>query len=148
MERIEGEFTQVTRSKIPGDFEIPAGWFVISYKLVECKKDRRLLHGRWFSIKSPNGEIFRILRFSPHLEPKSLEDGSKTKGEIILDWPGWVELSGYGEAKEPLDLVLEEAGWWRFPQLVMSHPDPMFRLAGLLGLISVGLGILSLFLAL
>ena len=101
------------------------------------------MHGCWFRIKNQEREIYRILRFSPNLQ------GSKKKGDgvICLDWPGWIELSNYEETEKPLDLVLEEAGWWRFPQFVMSHPDPMFRLAGFLGLLSVALGLLSLILA-
>lgn len=103
------------------------------------------MHGRWFRIRIQEREIYRILRFAPNLK------GSKKRGEgeMFVDWPGWIELSDHeAETERPLDLVLEEAGWWRFPQFVMSHPDPMFRLAGFLGLLSVALGLLSLFLAL
>ncbi len=145
MKTIEANFTQVTRSKIPGDFEIPAGWFVISHRWISEKDERRQMHGRWFRIKSPKGEIFRILRFSPNLE------GSKAsgEGEMIVDWPGWIELNGMeAETEKQLGLELKEAKWWNFPQLVMSHPDPVYRLSGFLGLLSVGLGLLSLILAL
>jgi len=149
MERIEGEFTQVTRLKIPGHLEIPAGWFVISYHWISEKGERRQLHGRWFRIKSPKGKIFRILRFSPHLDPKSSDALSEAKGEMIVDWPGWIELNGYeGETEKQLGLELKEAQWWNFPQIVLSHPDPVYRLSGFLGLLSVALGLLSLILTL
>ena len=158
MERIEGIFTQVPRSALPGEYEIPAGWFAISYWWVidhqpktdeekkKFQKKLRRMHGRWFRIKNQEQEreIYRILRFSPNLQ------GSKKKGDgvICLDWPGWIELSDYEDTEKPLGLVLEEVGWWPFPRFVMSHPDPVFRLAGFLGLLSVALGLLSLILAL
>lgn len=108
------------------------------------KSSRRLTHGRWFKIKSEEGEIFRILRFSASLEGSP----NSGKGQIVIDWPGWLDLFGRAENVDgPIDLEFSEARWWQFPRLAVSHPDPTIRLSGLLGLLSVALGILSVILA-
>jgi len=124
--------------------EIPVGWFVISHRWMPEKVGRRLLHGRWSKIKSPNGEIFRILRFSTNLEGSP----SQGSGQIVLDRVGWLDLQGRAENVDiPIQLEFIQARWWQFPKLAVAHPDPTIRLSGRLGLWSVFLGALSIILA-
>jgi hypothetical protein len=47
----------------------------------------------------------------------------------------------------PLKLKIRAASWWAFPLFVVAHPDPTIKLAGLLALVSVALGIVSIVLA-
>lgn len=141
---MKGKFTRISPAAFAEKVGIPAGWFVVSHRWMPEKSTRRQSHGRWFKIKSTEGEIFRILRFSVKLEgsPKS------GTGEIVVDWPGWLELFGHAENVDgPIELELSEAHWWQFPRLAVSHPDPTIRLSGLLGLLSVVLGVLSVVLA-
>ena len=141
---MKGNFTRISPAAFAEKVGIPAGWFVVSHRWMPEKSGRRLSHGRWFKIKSAEGEIFRILRFSASLEG-SPNSGT---GQIGVDWPGWLDLFGRAENVDgPIELEFSEAHWWQFPRLAVSHPDPTVRLAGLLGLLSVVLGILSVILA-
>ena len=141
---MRGKFTRVSPAAFADKVGIPAGWFVMSYRWMPEKLNRRSFHGRWFKIKSTRGEVFRILRFSADLS------GGPTKGagEIVIDWPGWLDLYGRAEDVDgSIELEFTKAKWWQFPRLAVSHPDPTIRLSGLLGLLSVGLGFLSIILA-
>lgn len=141
---MNGRFTRVAPTALVQDMQIPAGWFVISHRWMPEKLNRRQSHGRWYKIKSSQGVVFRILRFSPNLRG-SLSAGS---GGIVIDWAGWLDLHGQAEDVDgPIELEFSEARWWQFPRLAVSHPDPTVRLSGLLGLGSVALGILSIILA-
>jgi hypothetical protein len=143
MEIMKGNFRRVSPSAFAERVGIPAGWFVVSHRWLPEKSERRISHGRWFKIKSEHGEVFRILRFSPNLE------GGPTKGdgEMVLDWPAWLQLFGYADNVDgSLPLELSRAQWWHWPKLAVSHPDPVVRLSGALGLLSLALGIVSLFL--
>ena len=141
---MKGQFTRISPAAFAEKVGILAGWFVISHRWMPEKRHRRLSHGRWFKIKSAEREVFRILRFSASL------GGSPAKGtgEIVMDWPGWLDLFGQAEDVDgPIEVEFTEASWWQFPRLAVSHPDPTIRLSGLLGLLSVALGILSVILA-
>lgn len=141
---MKGNFTRVTPATFAEKVGIPAGWIVISYRWMPKKLDRRLAHGRWFKIKSGEGEVFRILRFSVNLEG-SPASGS---GQLVIDWPGWLDLLDHAEDTDgPIELEFSEGRWWQYPRLAISHPDPTIRLSGMLGLLSVALGILSVVLA-
>jgi hypothetical protein len=143
-EVMKGQFTRIPPADFAEKVGIPAGCFVVSHRWMLDKSHRRLSHGRWFKITSPEGEIFRILRFSPSFEG-SLKSGT---GQIVVDWPGWLDLFGRAENVDgPIELEFSQAHWWQFPRLAVSHPDPTIRLSGLLGLMSVALGILSVILA-
>jgi hypothetical protein len=134
----------VTPAAFAEKVDLPQGWCVISYRCFSDRKFRRHAHGRWFQIKSDQGCVHRVLRFSAKLRaPK------KTTGEIVLDWVGWLDLNGRDEnVDEPLKLRISPVAWWRTPLMAKAYPDPTVRLAAMLGLISVGLGILSLVLSL
>ena len=129
-----------------GEVEIPSGWFAISHSLMERKDQRRCNHGRWFRISNNNGNsVHRALRFNPHL--------SRRKGEkneyIVIDWSAWLFLAEYAEKpSDLLELEVVRTKWWELPSACISHPDPGHRLASYVALLSAGLGILSIVLAL
>jgi hypothetical protein len=108
------------------------------------KAQRRRSHGSWFKIESDRGTVFRILRFSVQLKG-SPAIGS---GQLVIDWPAWLQLHGYeDQVDSPLELKFTRVGWWAFPILAVSHPDPTIRLSGALGVLSFGLGAVSVVLA-
>jgi hypothetical protein len=137
-------FTRISPANFAEKVGIPAGWFVISHRWMPSKSQRRVAHGRWYKIAGPGGAIFRILRFSP-----SLNGSVETKrGEIVIDWPGWLDLLGHAENVDiPAPLEISPASRWKFARLAVSHPDPVYRMAGSLALLSLLLGVLSLILA-
>ena len=82
--------------------------------------------------------IYRRLRFCSHLD----------KSVVGLDWDSWLALGGQ---RGDSDLELEVVPSWNLRGLAgMDHPDPTVKVAVkialvslLLGLISVGLGVLG-----
>lgn len=141
---MKGTFSRVSPASFAEKVGIPAGWIVISHRWVSEKAERRRTSGRWFKITSANGSVFRILRFSPNLKGVPGWDSA----EIVLDWPAWLELTGFAEdVSEPIELSFRRASWWQFAQLAESHPDPTYRMAGRLAVISVVLGVVSLVLS-
>jgi hypothetical protein len=77
------------------------------------------------------------------------ELGSLGTGQVVVDWGGWLDLFGRAnDVNQPLKLTVCSAPWWAFPRFVFAHPDPTIRLAGLLALLSVALGFLSVLLTL
>ncbi len=144
MNGIKGSFYRLSPSIFADKIGIPPAWFVISYRWMSSKKKRRISHGQWYRITSEFETIYRILRFSPNIK-----GGSKQgEGQIVLDWPGWIDLFGRAEDVDgTIELRIAPARWWEYPKLALAHPDPTHRLAGELGLLSVALGILSIVLA-
>ena len=141
---MKGTFSRVAPADFAEKIGIPMGWMVISHRWIPEKVKRRLAHGRWFRLKSTYGEVFRVLRFSASL-PGGPSNGT---GELVIDWAAWLELYGFAEdVKNPLELEISQARWWQLPKLAASHPDPAFRLSSILALVSVGLGALSILLA-
>lgn len=142
---MKGIFNRTSPASFAEKIGIPMGWFVISHNWMSDKKSRRLNHGKWFKIESKYGHIYRILRFSAKL-PGTPRTG---KGEVVLDWPGWIELYDYAEDVDgDLELSITKVTWWQYPKMALSHPDPSHKLAGELGLLSAALGALSLAIAL
>jgi hypothetical protein len=138
---MNGNFTRVSPAKFAEKIGIPQGWFVISHRWMPDKKARRLSHGKWFKIESANGYVFRILRFSVNLEGTPATE----TGQIVLDWPAWLELWDYAEdVSNELELTISKVSWWQYPRMALAHPDPTHKLAGALGLLSVVLGLLSI----
>ncbi len=67
---------------------------------------------------------------------------------MVIDWPAWLHLSGYADnVDESLVLEFSKARLWHLPKLAVSHPDPVVRLSGALGLLSFVLGVVSVVLA-
>lgn len=136
---IRSTFQRVSPAKFADKVGIPLGWFVISHRLMESKQERRESHGRWFKLKTNEGTVFRVLRFSPNLT-----SAKGKSAEIVLDYPAWLDLYGRAENVDaPLDISITRARWWESPKLAVSHPDPSIRLAGWLAVISVSLGVVS-----
>jgi hypothetical protein len=145
MEEMQGTFSRKTPSSIAENIELPLGWFVVSWRWIDVKATRRRSHGRLYRISSGEQGVYRILRFSTGLKG-GCKQGS---GEIAIDWPAWLELNDFAEEiHNELELKLEPAPRWQLWRLAFSHPDPAYRLAGILGVVSVGLGVLSILLAL
>jgi len=66
-----------------------------------------------------------------------------------MDWVGWLDLCDRDDnAPESLELEITKTRWWEAPFLAVAHPDPIIRMSGLLGLLSIGLGIWSVVLTL
>lgn len=136
---MEGSFERVSPASFAEKTGVPLGWFVISYRWMPEKKSRRAAHGKWFKLSSSCGTIYRVLRFSADLR------GTPGKtGEIVIDWPAWLDFFGREEDLDgPIALKIEPARWWEYPRLAISHPDPAMRLAGWISVISLGLGVVS-----
>jgi len=141
---MKGTFKRVSPAAFPERITIPLGWMVISHRWMPDKSERRRAHGKWYRLKSNYGTSYRVLRFSPKLAgaPPNIT------GDLVLDWPAWLELNGYADnVSGQLQLEITKARLWQLPQLAASHPDPAMRLSSLLGFVSVVLGILSIVLA-
>lgn len=143
---IRGTFARQSPASFAEKTGIPMGWFVISHRWMPDKGERRKSHGRWFRIESKFGKTHRVLRFSPNLPGTPNQEGPA--GSIVIDWVAWLDLNGYAEDVDgPLELRIERAEWWRFPVFAVSHPDPTTRLSGRIAVVSLGLGLLSIALA-
>ena len=138
---MKGIFNRMPPAKFPDSSGVPLGWIVVSWRWMPDKTERRHAHGKWFRIKSKHGVVYRVLRFSGSLRGAPPEN----LGDIVIDWPAWLELNGYSDNPSgPLTLEFEKAGILHLPQLAASHPDPNARLSGILGMVSVLLGLLSI----
>lgn len=138
MERICQKFDIKSSKRIRGrEISPPPGWFIISHRhFSDESRHVEKLHGAWFKISNQEIKrkepIFRFLKMSPNLR----------KEEIIIDWEAERFLS---ENKgRSLHLKIEKAKWFEFPGAVLSDPDPIRRISGLLGMLSLFLGILSI----
>lgn len=138
---MKGIFSRRSPASFAEKAGIPPGWFVISWAWMSDKRSRRRSHGRWFKISSGGRSVYRVLRFSGRLRA----DTKVREGTIVIDYPAWLELNDYANNLDgPLNLTIEPVPRWRFWTMATSHPDPIYRLAGSLGLVSLGLGFLSL----
>ena len=138
---IRGMFSRRSPASFDEKVGIPPGWFVVSWAWMPDKRARRKAHGRWYRISSETGSVCRVLRFSGSVRA----DPTAETGTVVIDWPAWLELSNYAEeTKAPLKLRIEPVPRWWFWTMALSHPDPIYRLAGALGLTSLILGVLSL----
>jgi hypothetical protein len=136
---IHATFQRVSPASFADKVGIPLGWFVISHRWMESKQARRRQHGKWFKLATEAGTVYRVLRFSANLA------GAPGKtGEIVIDYPAWLDLHGRTENVEgPIDIVITPARWWESPRLAVAHPDPSIRLAGWFAILSVALGVVS-----
>lgn len=140
---IDRIFKRLSPAELGEQVTLPAGWFVISFRHVPGKDVRRKLYGKWCKISSESGSIFRVLRFTGNLA-FALENPA----EIILDYSGWLELTGHDEdTKKEIELKIRRAKWYQYPSCAHSHPDPSYKLANWIALLSLGLGLLSIALA-
>lgn len=141
---MEGEFDRVSPASFAEKIGIPDGWVVISHRWVPTMPERRRTTGNWFKIESDNGTVFRVVRFSPNLQGSP----ATGRGQLVIDWSAWLRLSGFAEdTSTPLKLKFTRSRWWNFWAWMITHPEPTVALSGLISLISLGLGIVSLVLA-
>lgn len=139
-----GIFKRVSPSQFAEKVGIPDGWFVLSHHCFPNKNERRSSHGKWYKIQSDYDKVYRIMRFSPRLEFLR----KSNSGEIVIDWLAWINLWNRAEnVDEPLKLEITKPKLWEYPWLTVSHPDPIYRIAGRLAFLSVVLGIISIILA-
>jgi hypothetical protein len=140
---IRGRFDRESPAKFAEKVGIPLGWFVISYRHIPSKTERRIAHGRWYRISCSGISIYRILRFSPNLT--FAKEGAS---ELVIDWVGWLDLHNRAEEVDgPLDLEIEPVPTLFVPFMVVMHPDSTYRIMGWLGIISVILGMVSIIVA-
>lgn len=140
-----------------GEGRVPVGWFSISHRWHELgsgrgresKRNRRGLRGRWFSISSYKGTVYRILKYDPTL---GITKNHKA-GEMGLDWDGRISLSDHPDGE--VRLKVAPVGRLMTLRCAWDHPNPTDRLAfrialvlgGLsvfLGIVGIGLGLLAL----
>lgn len=135
-------FRRVSPAIFAEKIGIPLGWCVISHRYMPDRSERRNAHGRWFKLSTDKGCAYRVLRFSANL------DGAVGKeGVLVLDWPGWLDLNGRTEnLEETLEVTITKARWCQYPALAVAHPDPAIRWGSWMAIISLGLGLLSIFL--
>lgn len=128
--------------------ELPRGDIAISHYLVKNKETRRLMHGRLYKIETEHGSLYRAIRFDPKLKAGKGEGHA----QILLDYQGWLKLIGYDPDRQftPIDITMRPVKWYEYPNIGLSHPDPLTRqsyglglLAFWLGAIGLGLGILG-----
>lgn len=139
---IKGTFSQVSLLTKDSVIEVPLGWFAISYAWVNEKRSRRLAYARWFKISSGQNCVFRSLKFSANLKG-SEKIGS---GQISIDWGAWLSLTDFpDDVPSSLELEITPARFWDYPRIIISHPNPSDKLAAQIALVSLFLGIVSLF---
>lgn len=136
---------QFRRVPLPGGEHLEVGWFAVSHRFESDASRRRRLRNKWVRLKSDYGTIYRVLRFAPNLAGGPAAAAS----DLAVDYQGWWELQGLNvpELKE-LSIEIRQARLWEIMVAHWHHPDPAQRSAMILAHISLGLGILSLWLAL
>lgn len=141
---MHGTFTRNTSNRSLGPNGLPLGWFALSFRWTADKNTRRRTHGKLYRLRSPHGTIYRILRYAVPLQGEHETQAS----DVAIDWPGWLVLQGYREDMEqPLELDITRARVWHWPHFAYSHPDPVTKLALLLGWLSFVLGVTSMIIA-
>jgi hypothetical protein len=138
---VKGTFSRMSPAAFAQKVGIPPGWCVIAYRWVPTKVERRRATGHWFKLVSSGGSTYRILRFSANL--KGGPDSPIS--DIVLDWSAWLELNGYADdLNKPVELKITRPRWWEMHRLADEHPDPIYRMAARLAVLSVVLGTVSL----
>jgi hypothetical protein len=126
--------------------DLPLGWFVINWRWFGnfSKNERRKMYGKWFRIRSTYGVTYRCLRFATNGLRKTAED-AESKDQIVLDWEGWIRLSGYGDhEREVLELVIRRATFREVLFAAWKHPEPAYRLSFRISIIALLVGLFSL----
>jgi len=119
------------------------GWFSISHNLVENKKYRRILYGKWFCINANGNYIYRLLEFNPTLKSINGEE------EFEIDWLGFIKLNDFNPELEltSFEYEIRLARWYEIIYANLNHPNHIARAAYKLGLVSLILGLVSLLIA-
>lgn len=139
MKIAEGRFTRKPPAQFGERVDLPLGWTVLRHDHLQPKQTRRDVTYRWATLICGERKIFRVLRFSVSLP----------RNEIVLDWPGWIDLQGrVADTLDDLDLEIRTPHRWEYLIIPFCHVDPGYRMSAWLGATSVGLGALSIVLAL
>lgn len=129
---------------------LPMGWFAVSWRLFN-DTDTRKLTGKIFRISTSKGSIYRTLRFSADAITEDPECSP-----LYLDYDGWLKLDGYRSDASPKieNVTITQCTKIRSLGAILTYPDPVQRLIGwvslisvIVGLISLGLGLLALYLS-
>lgn len=118
-----------------------SGWFSISHKFIDMP-ERKKYRGHWFKISSDYGSCFRVLRMDMLIH----KDKADNVDFIHIDWDGWLALTPDQKSKTDLDLTIKPIKIWDYWRLGSSHPDPAVRIAWVIALISLVLGVISVLL--
>ena len=136
-----------TFSRIPpGDTteELPMGYITVSHRWIKDAITRRRTHGGFYKITSALDDskaIYRAIRFSPRLKGSS----KQKSGQVIIDWQGWIMLTGYRDKMpDEVKLTFKRVHWWQYPQIGLTHPDALYRFNSVVALISFYLGIVAI----
>ena len=138
---MSGEFHYSSPGSLGEGTNVPVGWLVLPWRHVPDKAERRRMYGKWYRITCGRQRIYRAIRFAANLK----------NDHVVLDWMGWIELQdkpAEAESDGVLKLDIHPASRWEHLQAIWQHPDPTHRLAGLMAILSLGLGVLSVALAL
>ena len=138
MKIANGKFTRKPPAQFGERVELPLGWTVIRHGHLDDQDKRREVTYRWAAILCGKQKIFRVIRFGASL----------ASDEIVLDWPGWIDLQGRrAKILESVQLEIRTPHFWEYLIIPFKHVDPGYRLSAWLGAISIALGLLSLGLA-
>ena len=138
MQIAQGTFRRVSPASFAEKVGLPMGWIVVRHDHVAEKLNRRKTHGRWVSVKSAHGKVYRVLRYSVNLQTS----------QIVMDWVGWIDLQGRTDQEtEEVPLTISTARFWEHLVIPFKHIDPGYRMSAWLGAISVALGALSVILS-
>ena len=135
MKIAEGIFTRKPPAKFGERADLPLGWTVLRHDHLIPKQKRRDVTYRWATIICGERKIYRVLRFG----------GSLRRDEIVLDWPGWIDLQGrVADTLDEIQLEIRTPHRWEYLVIPFYNVDPGYRMSAWLGAISVGLGLLSI----
>ncbi len=134
MRIVKGTFTRKPPAQFGERVELPLGWTVLRYGHLKEKQTRRDVTYRWATIVCGKRKIFRVVRFG----------GNVRLDEIVLDWPGWIDLQGrVADTLDSVELEIRTPRLWEYLIIPFYHVDPGYRMSAWLGAMSVGLGLLS-----
>jgi len=143
MEKIKALFMRIAPE--PGVKDLPQGQVAISHYFVNEKMKRRRMHGMIYKIVTEHGSIYRGIRFDPKLKSGRNEEHP----QLLLDYQGYLSLIGFDPEREAnlIECTLRPARFYEWPNIGLTHPDPLIRQSYGLGLIAFWLGVVSLFIS-
>ena len=66
---------------------------------------------------------------------------------LAIDWEGWVDIAGDDDARDVVKIRFRKANWLEVLLANLRHPNPAERLSYRIALLSFGLGLLAILLA-
>ena len=124
--------------------QLSLGWVAISHRWFNDKQTRRDAYGTVYKIKSKSGGvIYRNLKFSPRLKGST----SQGKGQILLDWQGWINLCEIEEEGGEIELTIKKANVFQIFYHSMTHPEPAYRHSMALARVGVYISVVTLIVA-